>query len=179
MKQPRQNCQCLLIVMVSLVCCPAGAGQTIEWGTVTNGVQFSIGLNGEQTKLETNGRVELVLQCRNLSTNGFYYDFSYGHAGERFSPGFECVVTTPSTNEVRVDLTRSPGVYARGRTVNLPVSQKQISQTSLSLGNAFKFEEVGTYRIVAHLKLMPGDQKPFVVTSNPLFLEIRPTPPRL
>ena len=159
----------------------AVASQTNEWGAITNGVQFSIGLSGQESKLEPNGPVELVLRFRNLSTNGFHFDTSYKSDGgklvEKFSPGFQCVVTTPSTNEIRLDLSEPVNIFdrGRGRAINILPNPKRISITGWSLGNVFKFEEVGTYKIVAHLKLLsPENQKPFTVTSNPLLLSFAP-----
>jgi len=152
------------------------AGQTNEWGPATNGIQFSIGQSGGESTLEPNSPVTLVLSCRNLSTNGFHFGISYGPSGDRVSPGFECIVTTPSTNEVKLDLTEPAGSWAKGRGVNILPNPKRISMTGLSVGSAFTFDEVGTYKIVAHLKLLsPETQKPFTVTSNPLLLSVKPT----
>jgi hypothetical protein len=134
---------------------------------------FKQALSGEQSKLETNGPVELVLRFRNLSTNGFHFGIFYeSHGGKlvaRFSPGFECVVTTPSTNEIKLDLTEPVGSWSRGRAINILPNPNRIGETGLSLSHVFKFDEVGTYKIVAHLALLsPENQKPFTVTSNPL-----------
>jgi DNA-binding beta-propeller fold protein YncE len=143
--------------------------KTNDWGAVTNNAQMSISLTGGGNEIKTNEPVRLLIRFRNISTNETIAIFR-PNAIET-DPTFSFIVVSPSGKDVSPS---SPKIFVGSGGV-LPIDPNQTVELEFNLSDLCKFDEVGTYKIIAKKGVGSRDgKKLFVVVSNPLYATIVP-----
>ena len=141
---------------------------TNDWGQVTNNAQMSINLKDGKNEIKTNHPVKLLIQIKNVSTNE---TFLVGRANAiENDESFSFVVIAPSGKNISPKPKNIPGSGGAD-----PAIPNQIIKLEFNLSNLCKFDEVGTYKIIANKSLWsPERNKLFTVVSNPLYIAIIP-----
>jgi hypothetical protein len=138
---------------------------TNQWGTITNGIQMSIALDGGDRIIETNEQFRLSVQIKNLGSLGAW-SYLLGRPTSNPSDGLHCIVISPSGKDVSPNVKFAPGIGS-GRFVSLPPNGAD--RFNFNLSSICKFDEVGTYRITAEKTISQGE-KWWTVVSNPLLV---------
>jgi len=137
------------------------------WGVATNGVQMAISLKNGGSEIKTNQFVTLLVRIRNVSTNETVYLYRYIFDDTGSDGGVSCRVISPTGKDI---LPNTDNSLHRGSGADYPVPPRQIYEFEFDLGEFCKFNEVGTYKIIATKKMWMGKYEKFPVVSNPLFV---------
>ncbi|HEY1661505.1 MAG TPA: hypothetical protein VGI03_03735 [Verrucomicrobiae bacterium] len=142
--------------------------ETNVWGSVVNNVQISIEMQAGETQIKTNQSFNLTICIKNISSNEPFY-FYQPLAIINDDP-ISFVVTSPSGK----DVTPPPPKFEHGSGANITVPPDQICKYEFDLGSLCKFDEPGTYKIVAKMSVgAPAPKKSWAI-SNPLYLTVVP-----
>jgi hypothetical protein len=139
--------------------------KTNDWGAVTNNAQMSISLTGGGNEIKASEYVRLLIRFRNVSTNE---TFSINRPNSiETDPTFSFIVVSPSGKDVSPS---SPKMFV-GSGGSIPVDPNQTVELEFNLSNLCRFDEAGTYRIVAKkLIRSPEGSEPSTIVSNPLLV---------
>lgn len=142
----------------------AGITGSGDWGSATNNIELRIGLDGGERQIKTNQSFQLLIHIRNTSTNSPFYFLSplAIFNGEPFT--FE--VISPSAK----DIAPAPPKVERGSAEVITVRPNQDYKCNFNLGYLCKFNEVGTYKILAKMNVGMVKSKKIWAISNPLFV---------
>lgn len=157
-----------LVVMIGFRASAADTN-TNEWGAVTNGIQMSIGLKGDNQKLKTNQPVVLLICYKNVSSNETIVISN--QKALSLDATYSFVVISPSGKDVSPNLPKS---FAGSGEI-YPVGPNQTKEFEVNLSQLCNFDEVGTYTIISKKLIIQFEhpkQKWFVVVSNPLNIVI-------
>jgi hypothetical protein len=145
----------------------AGDGDTNEWGSVTNNVQMGISVSGNPDEIKTNQPVRLLIRLKNDSTNEAV-------GVMRTEPEYDLSLTFNVTSPTGKDI--SPRArYAPVSASSFQLLPQQTTSEEYNISDFCKFDEIGTYVIVVKQALSePATKKPYVVISNPLYLDVTP-----
>jgi hypothetical protein len=161
----------LYSILIFGMCAVSGAfsGGTggSDWGEVTNNVQISLTLKGGQREIKTTAPVPLLVGFRNLSTNQTVGVFRTGAV--EYDDTYSWVVISPSGKDVSPDFRTIP-TCDNGHTLYIPPAHT--NQVELNFRNLCRFDEVGTYKIVAKKQIWLGVNKRWLAISNPLLVSI-------
>jgi hypothetical protein len=174
MKRIRFLCFVIFFALFALVAV-ADDTHADDWGPATNNAQMSIQLNGDKNHLASNQPVVLQMRFRTLSTNNAFWFVSVLDT-ER-DPGFSFLINSPSGKEIFLDGKKNLPSFGSGRAIN--VSPNQIKELEFDLSRLCKFDEFGTYKIIAKKSIITGMSSKEVLTgcwltSNPLNITIVP-----
>ena len=134
------QCWTLLLALFTVGQLLAAEPGSVEWGSVTNGLQMSISLERAGRQVQVHEPVSLVVRLKNLSTNETW-SFYRAHAAET-SPCFSFVITSPTGKDISP---KAQPFHGSGHFVDLGPGQS--CQARLDLGYLCRFEEIGTYQI--------------------------------
>jgi hypothetical protein len=132
-----------------------------QWGPVTNNAQISLAVKGGQRIIKTTEPVKLLVRFRNLSTNETFGVFRTGEV--EYDDTYSWVVISPSGKDISPDFRNIP-TSDNGHTVYIPPGQT--NGVELNLRNLCRFDEVGTYKIVAKKEIWLRTNKPCVAISH-------------
>ena len=139
-----------------------------EWGAISNDVQISLRLKDSVDSIKTNEPCSLWISIRTVSTNKTLYIHRW--LASRVDSSFMIEVISPSGKSVSPAAEPAPS----GSGLVYSVPPNQIYEYEFKLSDICKFNEVGTYTIVAK-KCISFNEKPVCwVTSNPLSLTVTP-----
>ena len=142
--------------------------QTNEWGAINNNIQMSVSLKSGVNEIKTNQAVLLVIRFKNVSTNETFR--IYQANAIEYDRGYSWVVISPSGNDISPNMEKIPASESGGF---IRLSPNQIKELEFNFSHLCKFDEIGTYKIVAKKTLLsPENQKPVTVVSNPLNIVI-------
>lgn len=142
-----------------------------QWGLLTNNVQMSIRLNSVSNETRIGDRVELLIHLRNISTNKndiFTGRYSLGGGSGQ---GLSFNVLNPSGKDVSPKYPKNyEAIHAIALVSGLPC---QTNSFKFDLSTLCKFDQVGTYKIIAMQRGRLGtNQLFFTVASNPLNISV-------
>jgi hypothetical protein len=142
--------------------------RTDEWGVVTNGIQISIRLKGDDKEIKVNQSFNMLIQIRNVSTNELFHCYYSNRNGYDLS----FTVIDPSGKDVS-PIVRNDDIGGSGAAIFVPPNQ--IKRFQFNLSYLHKFDEIGTYKFIAKQKGYVGkSQNEFTVISNPLYVTVVP-----
>jgi hypothetical protein len=137
-------------------------------GAISNNIQMSVSLKSGVNEIKTNQPVVLLIRFKNISTNETFR--IYQANAIEYDRGYTWVVISPSGNDISPNMEKIP-VSESGGFIRL--SPNQIKELEFNLSHLCKFDEIGTYKIVAKKTMLsPENQKPVTVVSNPLNIVI-------
>lgn len=148
----------------------ANDAKTYEWGALTNKVQMSISLANNTNRIKIGESIRLLIQLRNTSTNEIFGGFN-SLVGSR---GLSFEIINPSNRDVSPIYTKDYDVFSSGAYFSIPPNQTKSFKYDLDAlcksGFLQKFDQVGTYKIIAMRKghFVGTNQAPFTITSNQL-----------
>jgi hypothetical protein len=156
----------LAVIMVGRV--SADDIKTNEWGVITNNVQMSISLKDDGAQIKTNKSLSLLIRIKNTSTNEAV--FLYNALALNADPliGVSCAVISPSGK----DISPKPRMFWHGSGGHIILPPNQINEFEFSLSQLCKFDEIGTYKIIAKKIIWFGNDKQFEIVSNPLTIVV-------
>jgi hypothetical protein len=138
-----------------------------RWGPATNDTQISIAVKGGQNIIKATEPVKLFMRYRSLSTNE---TFGVYRAGEvEYDDTCSWVVISPAGKDISPDFRKIP-ICDNGHTVYIPPGQT--NGVELNLSKLCRFDEAGTYNIVAKKQIRLRSSKPCIAVSNPLQVTI-------
>lgn len=142
--------------------------KTNEWGAITNNVQMSINLKGDRKEIKSNQPFRLLIFIRNVSTNeAFNVHYTYVNDYD-----LSFVVIAPSGKDISPIFPKDR-VFGSGAFIFVPPGQ--IKRFGFNLSFLCKFDEVGTYKIIAKQKgYWSKSQKDLTIVSNPLCVTVVP-----
>lgn len=148
----------------------AGGPTEDEWGPIVSNAQMSIHLKDAGNEIKTNQPVVLSIRIRNLSTNETFI-FLRQIADFVSPPEISFIVVSPSGKEL------SPATYgpAHGSARFVAIPPQRSVDDQFNLRRFYKFNEMGTYKIIAKWGLENASHTWGVIaTSNPLYLTVAP-----
>ena len=147
-----------------------GTLQASDWGATTNNIQMSVALKNGTNGVKAEQPIVLLIRYRNASTNQVCRIYRSNEI--EYDPGYTWSVISPSGN----DLSPNPEkIHASesGGFIRLPPNQ--IVGLEFDLSQICRFDEIGTYKIVAKKEIFsPEAKKPVTVISNPLNIVVVP-----
>jgi hypothetical protein len=158
-----------------------------DWGPATNNAQMSIQLGGNKHSIASNQPVVLQMRFQNLSTNETFF-FIVARDTER-DPSFSFLINSPSGKEISLDAKTNEPYF--GSASDIYMGPNQIKELEFNLSLLCKFDESGTYEIIAKREIiitgvsskepsLTSNSQPirFItgcwLTSNPLNITIVP-----
>jgi hypothetical protein len=155
---------CSIVLLFKSFSAIAQDTNSSDWGPVTNGVQMSITVSNNV--IQTNTAFQLRVRVRNLSKTNLAAYWGLAPSTDVFS-GVHCEITSPSGKDV------SPNrVSYGGSGMFLSFPPHQTSEFNFKLSDVCRFDEVGTYSIVASKGIWLEKNKGWVVVSNPLLITV-------
>lgn len=142
----------------------AGDMTTNEWGIATNGVQMSIRLKDE-SKIKVNQPFDLWIQIKDTSTNEMFHGY-YTYYNDY---GLSFVVIAPSGEDVSPKFSKESVNAVSGASIMVPPNQ--IRKFQFNLSYLCKFNQIGTYKVIAKQKGYLG-KRGLTVVSNPLCVTV-------
>jgi hypothetical protein len=139
-----------------------------EWGNAANNIQIGISMKANNAQIKTNQSFSVSVRIKNLSTNDFFYFYLPLASTENDPISF--IVTSPSGK----DKSPIPPLVEHGSGANVNVPPNQIYSFEFNLGYLCKFDEVGTYKIIAKMNVSPTQDKNRWAISNPLSVTVVP-----
>jgi hypothetical protein len=149
----------------------ADVTQTNDWGPATNSLQMSIRIEGDKAQIKVGQPVKLLIRYKNVSTNETFTLYEFEGVVDDASYSF--IIRSPSgmylTSDYKVQEPASGAVHGLG--------PGEIFETRFDIGKLYKFDQVGTYRIIAKKAEMwsPSKHQAFIVVSNPLDVKFVPS----
>jgi hypothetical protein len=145
--------------------------KTNAWGRINNHVQMLITLKNGENEIKTNQPIILLVRIRTDSTNEIFSSQLDALVNTDQLLGLLCIVISPSGKDISPQ--KKSNSAGSGRLVI--VRKDQIAHFEFNLGSLCKFEEIGTYKIVAKKELnRNSDNKTFTAESNPLYVSVMP-----
>lgn len=146
-----------------------------EWGPWANGLRMSISLTNDTNEIKMGEPVRLLIKIANTSTNGVFVPLISVMGNSRRDLSFK--ITSPSHKDVSPffrEFSRNiSGIHVGGANSGQTNSFEFDLGLRLNLAQAPKFDEVGTYTIVATQKGCFWTNKvEAAVISNPLEVKV-------
>jgi hypothetical protein len=136
-------------------------------GPVTNNVQMGIGISGNPDEIKTNQPFTLIIRFKNDSTND-----AFGLM--LTAPEYDLSLTFNVTSPAGKDISPRPR-YEPAPTGSFQLPPQQTMSEEYNISEFCKFDEIGRYVIVVKQTLRnPATQKPYVMISNPFYLNVTP-----
>ena len=158
----------LLCSILSLIFAPDLLAQDIkanEWGAITNNIQMSIRIKTNGDIIKTNQPTSFFLCIKNVSTNETLRIHEW--ASEMTDAGDLFHIIAPSGR----DVSPKPAIAPHGSGRFVPIGPCQTHVREFDANYVCKFNELGTYTIVAKEDL--GDAShPCWVISNKLLVSV-------
>lgn len=149
--------------------------KTNEWGPVNDYYhsQLSISFVGGFHEIKTNQPLNLLISVKNTSANESFTVW-VANGWIESSAGFSWAITSPTGKESLLKTGRIGG--SGGPITVLP---NQVIQSEFNLSSVYKFDEIGTYKIVArrdlrNFGLHSDSVKTDLIISNPLYVPVVP-----
>jgi hypothetical protein len=141
--------------------------KTNDWGTVTNGLQMSIGLK-DKSEITVYRDVELLIHFRNVSTNQTF-SICPDNVIEK-TLDFSFTVISPLGKDISPIPNSHPGASSGAI---IPLAPSQTLEFDFDLSRLCKFDSVGIYKVIAKYSVLSRQtRKPFTVISNPLYVSV-------
>jgi hypothetical protein len=158
----------LLLPLATALTARVSAGVTglEDWGAGTNDITLSIEVEGNRSQIKTNQSFQVVTRIENKSTNSPFYFLS---PAAIFNGGpFYFEVISPSGKEIAP----APPRIEVGSAEKITVRPNQVYEHDFNPGYLCKFSEVGTYRILAKIKVGRVKHKEQWAVSAPLYVVV-------
>jgi hypothetical protein len=159
-----------ILVAFSLARALSAPAGTNDWGAVTNGAQMSISLKEGENGIKIHQPVVVKIRLRNLSVDETFH-FNLAKENGQSWP-FRFQVISPSGEQSA----NASEAYGRGRFVD--VSPKQTKEFEFDLSRTCKFDQAGTYQVIAKLTVdynwavKAEALKGAEVVSNPVYVSV-------
>jgi hypothetical protein len=133
-----------------------------DWGPTNCGAIMALSLPNSATQFKTNQPINVAICIKNVSEGILYL------MDTKDTDDFTFVIISPSNKDVSPAAHPGNGLHLRNitRTVNPNDNMNYL----IDLGEVCKFSEIGTYKVTAKRKVIPGCE----TTSNTLNILIVP-----
>jgi hypothetical protein len=137
-----------------------------DWGPISNNVQMAISIKADSAVIKTNEQFSLLVHVKNLSEANVGIFLEVVPSTDTWG-GLNCEIISPSGKDI------SPKViYYRTSGRNLNVPPHGGGEFEFKLSDICKFEEIGTYRIVAKKTILTDKDRGWIAVSNPLTINV-------
>lgn len=135
---------------------------------ITGLAETSIKIKDNEKEIKTNQPVVVIVSIKNVSTNETLYFFQLLAA--ETDPGLAITVISPSGKNIPLKTAIAP----HGSGHNVSLRPNQVYEFEIELSRLCKFNEIGTYKIVAKKEVETSEGRLFWVDSNVLNLPMVP-----
>jgi hypothetical protein len=147
----------------------ADVPETNEWGSVIDNIQIGIGIEGNAGQIKTNQQVDLTIRIKNTSANRPFNFYRPAAILNGFPMYYE--VISPSGKDISP--AHANGFWGSGGIMNVPPNS--VYNYEFNLGYLCRFNEVGTYKVVAKMNLTwTTAHTNSLPTSNRLYVTVVP-----
>jgi hypothetical protein len=166
-----QLCFILVFTVMAVRQVHADDMKTNMWGDATCNAQMSLELKDQNIEIKANQPVDLVIHIKNVSSNETFSVYQSLAIVDNSLVNFSFGVTSPSGK----DISPKPAEYYNGGSGGeYQIAQGQTKEFDCNLSYLCKFNEMGTYKIIAKKRLWPDLNKQCEITSNPLYVTVVP-----